>query len=172
DGNVVHSEWGCSADTNSTALSAKVGKPFNSTVNCECLYGKKDTDCSNSNLIKTTTTTTEKPTTSTATTTTTGKTSAMTTPDTNVDFGEGRKTGLLCVLDKICTDLFATKKNGNAKLSRRFAPHLLKKSGKCKKLGDEVKAAKDQVEKLGNELSESIQKAGLVFVDDYILAIE
>uniref|UniRef100_A0A183BYD4 Thyroglobulin type-1 domain-containing protein n=1 Tax=Globodera pallida TaxID=36090 RepID=A0A183BYD4_GLOPA len=149
--------------------TADVGKFFNLSVPCEFLYGKKDTDLSNTDLIKTTTTTTEKPTISTTTTTTTPeKTSTMTTPDTNV-FGEGRKTGLLCVLDKICTIL---EKNGTAKPSRRFAPHLVKESGKCKNLGYEVKAGKDQVEKLGNELSESIQKVGLVFVDDYILAIE
>uniref|UniRef100_A0A183BN08 EF-hand domain-containing protein n=1 Tax=Globodera pallida TaxID=36090 RepID=A0A183BN08_GLOPA len=174
NGHVVHTELGCSFDTNSTLLTAKVGKFFNLSVPCEFLYGKKDTDLSNTDLIKTTTTTTEKLTTSTTTTTTTTpkKTSTMTTPDTNVDFGEGRKTGLLCVLDKICTILFAKEKNGTAKPSRRFAPHLVKESGKCKNLGYEVKAGKDQVEKLGNELSESIQKVGLVFVDDYILAIE
>uniref|UniRef100_A0A183CL79 ZP domain-containing protein n=1 Tax=Globodera pallida TaxID=36090 RepID=A0A183CL79_GLOPA len=126
NGHVVHTELGCSFDTNSTLLTAKVGKFFNLSVTCDFLYGKKDTDLSNTDLIKTTTTsiekptisttttitttTTEKPTISTTTTTSTTtpeKTSAMTTPDTNVDFGEGRKTGLLCVLDKICTILFA-----------------------------------------------------------------
>uniref|UniRef100_A0A914HQT1 Uncharacterized protein n=1 Tax=Globodera rostochiensis TaxID=31243 RepID=A0A914HQT1_GLORO len=176
NGHVVHTELGCSFDTNSSSLIAKVGKFFNSSVKCEFLYGKKDFDFSNMNLQKTTTTTTtEKLTTSTTTTTTTTtpvKTSTMTTPDTNVDFGEGRKTGLLCMLDKSCTILFDKEKNGTAKLSRRFAPYLVKESGKCKKLGYEVRAAKDQVENLGNELSESIQKVGLVFVDDYILAIE
>uniref|UniRef100_A0A183BJF0 AWS domain-containing protein n=1 Tax=Globodera pallida TaxID=36090 RepID=A0A183BJF0_GLOPA len=96
-----------------------------------------------------------------------------TTPETtvSVDFGEGSKTGLLCVLHKICN----VEKNGNAKLSRRFfVVNSLKKSEKCKELSKKLKTVQEQdhVQELGDDLSESIQKVGLVFVDDYILAIE
>uniref|UniRef100_A0A183CSW0 Salivary secreted peptide n=1 Tax=Globodera pallida TaxID=36090 RepID=A0A183CSW0_GLOPA len=96
-----------------------------------------------------------------------------TTPETtvNVNFGKGNKTGLLCVLHKICN----VEKNLNAKLSRRFVVvHSLKKSEKCKEVSKKLKTVQEQdhVQELGDDLSESIQKVGLVFVDDYILAID
>uniref|UniRef100_A0A914HAV9 Uncharacterized protein n=1 Tax=Globodera rostochiensis TaxID=31243 RepID=A0A914HAV9_GLORO len=62
NGQIVHSEWGCSSpdiQTNCAAVRTKVAKALKTAVNCECLHGQKDADLSNTNLIKTPTTTTE-----------------------------------------------------------------------------------------------------------------
>uniref|UniRef100_A0A914H3V4 Uncharacterized protein n=1 Tax=Globodera rostochiensis TaxID=31243 RepID=A0A914H3V4_GLORO len=91
-----------------------------------------------------------------------------TTPDNNVDSGNDSK--MLCLINKICN----VEKNWNAKLSRRFAVRSLKKSKKCKELVNKVMAKDDKNlgDDLADELSESIKKVGLVFVDDYIFAFE